>query len=140
MSERLRSIRKALLPPIDPGKLRFRGGWFALPIYLVVVSMYPLSLQHADWVEISEHFWWIAITGVLVGTLLGNGRMRFRAGDPRGLDACVTSPPSNRSDASGSNRDRSRCDRPIRLGRPVHRDSSRIGLAQKLPTSTDLAR
>ena len=49
MSARLRSIQKALLPPIDLGKLRFRGGWFALPIYLVVVSMYPLSLQHADW-------------------------------------------------------------------------------------------
>ena len=77
MSARLRSIQKALLPPIDLGKLRFRGGWFALPIYLVVVSMYPLSLQHADWVEISEQFWWIAITGVLLGTLLGNGRMRF---------------------------------------------------------------
>jgi transglutaminase-like putative cysteine protease len=78
MRDRLRMVQKALLPPIDPKKLRFRGGWFALPIYLVVVSMYPLSLQHADWVEISEQFWWIAITGVLVGTLLGNGRMRFR--------------------------------------------------------------
>jgi transglutaminase-like putative cysteine protease len=77
MSERLKSVRKALFPPIDGKKLRFRGGWFALPIYLVVVSMYPLSLQHADWVEISSQFWWIAITGVLVGTLLGNGGMRF---------------------------------------------------------------
>jgi transglutaminase-like putative cysteine protease len=74
----LRSVLRALFPPIDGRKLRFRGGWFALPIYLVVVSMYPLSLQHADWVEISEQFWWIAITGVLVGTLIGNGRMRFR--------------------------------------------------------------
>ena len=77
MRDRLRMVQKALLPPIDRKKLRFRGGWFALPIYLVVVSMYPLSLQHADWVEISEQFWWIAITGVLVGTLIGNGRMRF---------------------------------------------------------------
>jgi transglutaminase-like putative cysteine protease len=77
MSDRVRSIQKALLPPIDLGKLRFRGGWFALPIYLVVVSMYPLSLQHADWVEISSQFWWIALMGVAVGTLLGNGRMRF---------------------------------------------------------------
>src|SRR5207237_953305 len=59
-------------------RLRFRGGWFALPIYLVVVSMYPLSLQHADWVDIDEHFWWIALAGVLVGTLLGNGRTRVR--------------------------------------------------------------
>src|SRR5207249_6674583 len=77
MSERLRRLRNALLPGVDCKKLRFRGGWFALPVYLVVVSMYPLSLQHADWVEISEQFWWIAITGVLVGTLVGNGRMRF---------------------------------------------------------------
>src|SRR5438874_11024794 len=77
MSGRLRSISRALFPRIDGKKLRFRGGWFALPIYLVVVSMYPLSLQHADWVETSQQFWWIAITGVVVGTLLGNGRMRF---------------------------------------------------------------
>ncbi|MDQ2912091.1 MAG: hypothetical protein M3T56_02430 [Chloroflexota bacterium] len=77
MNERLRRIRKALFPRIDGKKLRFRGGWFALPIYLVVISMYPLSLQHADWVEISEQFWWIALSGVLVGTLLGNGRIRF---------------------------------------------------------------
>src|SRR2546428_4213375 len=40
--------------------------------------MYPLSLEHADWVDIDEHFWWIALTGVLVGTLLGNGRTRVR--------------------------------------------------------------
>jgi transglutaminase-like putative cysteine protease len=77
MNQRLRSILRALFPPIDLGKLRFRGGWFALPIYLVVISMYPLSLQHADWVEISGQFWWIALGGVFVGTLLGNGRMRF---------------------------------------------------------------
>jgi transglutaminase-like putative cysteine protease len=73
----LGSIAKALFPPIDGKKLDFRGGWFALPIYLVVVSMYPLSLQHADWVDISEQFWWVAIIGVIVGTLLGNGRMRL---------------------------------------------------------------
>ena len=68
----------ALFPPVDLRRLRFRGGWFALPIYLVVVSMYPLSIQHADWVDIDEHFWWIALAGVLVGTLLGNGRTRAR--------------------------------------------------------------
>jgi transglutaminase-like putative cysteine protease len=78
MAAYLRRTLGSLFPPVDGKKLRFRGGWFALPIYLVVVSMYPLSLQHADWVEISEQFWWIAITGVLVGTLIGNGRMRFQ--------------------------------------------------------------
>ncbi len=77
MAAYLRRTLGSLFPPVDGKKLRFRGGWFALPIYLVVVSMYPLSLQHADWVETSEQFWWIAITGVLVGTLIGNGRMRF---------------------------------------------------------------
>jgi transglutaminase-like putative cysteine protease len=81
MKDRVRNVLKAFFPPIDRKKLRFRGGWFALPIYLVVVSMYPLSLQHADWVEISEQFWWIALAGVLVGTFAGNGRMRF----PRAL-------------------------------------------------------
>jgi len=75
---RVRSVLNALFPPIDRKRLRFRGGWFALPIYLVVVSMYPLSLEHADWVDIKEQFWWIAIGGVIVGTLLGNGRMPFR--------------------------------------------------------------
>jgi transglutaminase-like putative cysteine protease len=78
MKDRVRSALKALFPPIDWKKLRFRGGWFALPIYLVVISMYPLSLQHADWVEVSEQFWWIAVAGVAIGTLMGNGRMRFR--------------------------------------------------------------
>ena len=78
MRTRLESIRTGLIPPIDRKKLRFRGGWFALPIYLVVISMYPLSLQHADWVEISEQFWWVAMLGVLVGTVIGNGRMRFQ--------------------------------------------------------------
>src|SRR5207248_10900263 len=77
MRERLASAQRAILPRIDRTKLRFRGGWFALPIYLVVISMYPLSLQHADWVEISSQFWWIAIAGVFAGTLLGNGRIRF---------------------------------------------------------------
>src|SRR5947209_13240546 len=77
MNERLRKVQRALFPRIDGKKLRFRGGWFALPIYLVVISMYPLSLQHADWVEISAQFWWIALVGVLVGTLMGNGRIRF---------------------------------------------------------------
>src|SRR2546428_8245306 len=77
MAAYLRRTLASLFPPVDWKKLRFRGGWFALPIYLVVVSMYPLSLQHADWVEISEQFWWIAITGVLVGTLVGHGQIRF---------------------------------------------------------------
>jgi hypothetical protein len=32
MKGRVRSILRGLFPRIDPKKLRFRGGWFALPI------------------------------------------------------------------------------------------------------------
>jgi transglutaminase-like putative cysteine protease len=69
---------RALFPRMNLGRLRFRGGWFALPIYLVVISMYPLSLEHADWVDIDEHFWWMALAGVFFGTVLGNGHMKVR--------------------------------------------------------------
>jgi transglutaminase-like putative cysteine protease len=78
LGARVATTLRALFPRVDLGRLRFRGGWFALPIYLVVVSMYPLSLEHADWVDVDEHFWWIALAGVATGTLLGNGRLRFR--------------------------------------------------------------
>ena len=70
--------RRALFPPIDLRRFGFRGGWFALPLYLVMASMYPLSLQHADWVDTSEHFWWIALLGVFFGTIVGNGKLAAR--------------------------------------------------------------
>src|SRR2546425_1569206 len=43
-----------------------------------MASMYPLSLQHADWVDTSEHFWWIALLGVFFGTIVGNGKLAAR--------------------------------------------------------------
>src|SRR5438093_12705076 len=43
-----------------------------------MISMYPLSLQHADWVDTSGHFWWLALLGVAFGTIVGNGKLRAR--------------------------------------------------------------
>lgn len=67
---------RALFPSIDVRKLRFRGGWAALPVFVIMQLIYPMSLQQADWVRLSEHFTWIALAGILLGTLIGNGRMR----------------------------------------------------------------
>jgi transglutaminase-like putative cysteine protease len=74
----VRRTLRALFPPADLRRLSFRGGWFALPLYLVMISMYPLSLQHADWVDTSGHFWWLALLGVAFGTIVGNGKLRAR--------------------------------------------------------------
>ena len=38
------SARRSLFPPIDTGKLRLRGGWATLPVYLVLILIYPASL------------------------------------------------------------------------------------------------
>ncbi|HEU5287756.1 MAG TPA: hypothetical protein VFV20_05085, partial [Candidatus Limnocylindria bacterium] len=72
-----RTVR-ALFPPISARRLRFRGGLFALPIYVLLVLIYPLSLQQAEWVRTSEHFTWLAVIGILAGMLVGNGRMGAR--------------------------------------------------------------
>lgn len=71
----LRAALRALFPPIDTSRLRFRGGWVALPIFLVLTLIYPLSLEQAGWVHLSGQFTWLAILAVLLGTLVGNGRM-----------------------------------------------------------------
>ncbi|HZP97001.1 MAG TPA: transglutaminaseTgpA domain-containing protein [Candidatus Limnocylindria bacterium] len=68
----------ALFPPISRRRLRFRGGLFALPIYLLLVLIYPLSLEQAEWVRTSEHLTWLAILGVVAGMLVGNTRMSTR--------------------------------------------------------------
>jgi transglutaminase-like putative cysteine protease len=56
--------------------LRFRGGWSGLPIFAIMTLIYPLSLQQADWVEVSSHFVLISVVGTIVGTAVGNSRMR----------------------------------------------------------------
>jgi hypothetical protein len=65
----------SLFPPISRRRLRFRGGWFALPIYVLLIGIYPLSLQQAEWVRTADHFTWLAFLGIFAGILIGNGRM-----------------------------------------------------------------
>jgi transglutaminase-like putative cysteine protease len=72
------SVRRSLFPPIDARRLRFRGGWTALPIYLVMLLVYPASLGQAGWVDLSTQFTYIAVAGAVLGTVVGNGRMRSR--------------------------------------------------------------
>ena len=71
-----RAFLRAFFPPLDTAGLRFRGGWSGLPIFAIMTLVYPLSLQQANWVELSSHFTNIAIVGLLAGTLLGNSRLR----------------------------------------------------------------
>ena len=72
MSAALRS----LFPPIDLRRLRFRGGWSGLPIFVIMILVYPLSLQQADWVELSKQFTSISLAAIVAGTLIGNSRLR----------------------------------------------------------------
>src|SRR3981189_3139397 len=69
-----RSVR-SLFPPIAWRRLRFRGGWFALPIYLLMMSVYPLSLQQADWVVTEGQFTCPGFSAIAVGALVGKGKM-----------------------------------------------------------------
>jgi len=69
---------RGLFPPIDRSRLRFRGGWVTVPIFLLIAILYPISLDQADWVDTKKHFIWIAVAGVVFGTLVGNGRLRGR--------------------------------------------------------------
>jgi transglutaminase-like putative cysteine protease len=74
----LRTSLHSLFPPIAWGRLRFRGGWFALPIYLLMMSVYPLSLQQADWVVTQEHFTWLVFSAIALAILVGNGTLPTR--------------------------------------------------------------
>ena len=69
---------RSLFPPIAWRRLRFRGGWFALPIYLLLMSVYPLSLQQADWVVTQEQFTWLVFSAIFLAVLVGNGSMATR--------------------------------------------------------------
>jgi transglutaminase-like putative cysteine protease len=74
------AVVAALFPPIDLRRLRFRGGWSGLPIFAIMTLVYPLSLQQADWVELSGQFTNIALAGIVLGTLVGNAPIRpFRS-------------------------------------------------------------
>src|SRR5260370_8243461 len=68
----------SLFPPIDVRKLGFRGGWAGLPIYVVMLLMYPASIAQAGWVDLNTQFTYITLAGALLGTIVGNGRMASR--------------------------------------------------------------
>ncbi|HEV2012208.1 MAG TPA: transglutaminaseTgpA domain-containing protein [Candidatus Limnocylindria bacterium] len=72
------SVKRSLFPPVDARRLGFRGGWTALPIYLVMILIYPASLAQAGWVDLDAQFTYIAVAGAVLGTVVGNGRMRTR--------------------------------------------------------------
>ena len=72
------SVRRSLFPPIDLRKLGFRGGWAGLPIYVVLLLMYPASIAQAGWVDLNTQFTYITLAGALLGTIVGNGRMSSR--------------------------------------------------------------
>ncbi|HEX9496671.1 MAG TPA: transglutaminaseTgpA domain-containing protein, partial [Candidatus Limnocylindria bacterium] len=74
----LGTVRRALFPPLDRRKLGFRGGWPGLPIYLVMILIYPASLAQAGWVDLNAQFTYIALAGAVLGTVVGNGRLRPR--------------------------------------------------------------
>ncbi len=105
---RLSSALRALFPPIEGRRLRFRGGLVALPIFLVINLIYPLSLQQADWVETSGQLTYIALLAVLFGTLVGNGRMEVRRAGLFGavLGAFVVMLLTIYADSSGTFRER----------------------------------
>src|SRR5260221_13929421 len=71
-------VGRSLFPPIDVRKLGFRGGWAGLPIYVVMLLMYPASIAQAGWVDLNAQFTYITLAGALLGTVVGNGRLSTR--------------------------------------------------------------
>ena len=81
----LGSVRRSLFPPIDRRRLTFRGGWAGLPIYLVMILIYPASLAQAGWVDVASQFPFIALAAAILGTVVGNGPMRARRSTALGI-------------------------------------------------------
>jgi len=75
----LRKTLRALFPPLALGRLAFRGGIVALPVFVLLQLLYPISLQQAEWVETSAQLTRIALVALLLGTLAGNSRLSRRA-------------------------------------------------------------
>ncbi len=76
MRERVRRTLRALFPPIDRQRVGFRGGIFALLLASALVVVYPVSLDQAGWVTVDSHFGWLAMLGLVFGSLVGNSRVR----------------------------------------------------------------
>ena len=66
----------ALFPRPQFSRLGFRGGIFALVLAVGLVLLYPTSLDQAGWVSVATHFGWLAVGGLLFGSLVGNSRVR----------------------------------------------------------------
>src|SRR5260221_336333 len=49
-----------------------------LPIYLVMILIYPASIAQAGWVDLNARWTYVALAGALLGTIVGNGRIRTR--------------------------------------------------------------
>ena len=81
----VRSARRSLFPPIDRRRMSFRGGWAGLPIYVVMILIYPASLAQAGWVDVNSHFPYIALAAAVLGTVVGNSRMRPRRSTVLGI-------------------------------------------------------
>jgi len=79
------TMRRSLFPPIDRRGLTFRGGWAGLGFYVVMILIYPASLAQAGWVDASAQFPYIALAGAILGTVVGNGRMRPRRSTALGM-------------------------------------------------------
>ncbi len=105
---RLKAASRSLFPAIDGGRLRFRGGLVALPLFLLINLLYPLSLQQADWVQTSGHLAYVAALAVLFGTIVGNGRMDVRRAGILGaaLGTLVVTVLTIYADSSGTFRER----------------------------------
>jgi len=83
----LGSVRRALFPPIDRRRMSFRGGWAGLVIYVVMILIYPASLAQAGWVDVNSQFPYIALAAAILGTVVGNSRMRPRRSTALGIVA-----------------------------------------------------
>jgi len=70
---------RALFPPVARRRLAFRGGVIALPIFVLLQLLYPISLQQAEWVETSAQLTRLALLAILLGTLAGNSRLTRRS-------------------------------------------------------------
>ena len=81
----LGTMRRSLFPPIDRSRLTFRGGLAGIGFYAVMILIYPASLAQAGWVDASAQFPYIAIAGAILGTVVGNGRMRPRRSTALGM-------------------------------------------------------
>jgi len=74
----LGSVKRSLFPPMDARRLGFRGGCGGAAAPPRPDPPLPASLAQAGWVDLNAQFTYIAVAGAVLGTVVGNGRMRTR--------------------------------------------------------------